>query len=324
MKQSRFVLLSKALGLAIIGLSLSSCNIYDDRDGCEQALQLRLVYDYNMKYANAIEHEVKSAHVCAYDGSGNLALDKQTEISDGTVSIDELNNKEKYNFVVWAEGDDYGESYDYGSSADERQRSVRLKRTDGSIDRALTPLFHGREVKHDFALQPTATVSLMKDTKSISVMLQHLNSNNTISADDFTMTITDNNGLLDYENNLAADDSLTYRPCRISTVEASVGDNEQQTKAVLADFTINRIMKEGHSPRLTVRRATGERVLSIPLIDYFLLVKGYYNRSMSDQEYLDRQDEYSLVFFLDDNDNWLSTDIYINSWHVVLSEQDIR
>ena len=39
---------------------------------------------------------------------------------------------------------------------------------------------------------------------------------------------------------------------------------------------------------------------------------------MSNQEYLDRQDEYSLTFFIDKNYNWYSQiGIYINSWHVV-------
>ena len=41
---------------------------------------------------------------------------------------------------------------------------------------------------------------------------------------------------------------------------------------------------------------------------------------MDDQEYLDRQDEYNLVFFLDADGDWLSSSIIINSWKVVLSE----
>ena len=68
---------------------------------------------------------------------------------------------------------------------------------------------------------------------------------------------------------------------------------------------------------------TGQVVLSIPLMDYALLVKGYYNRDMPDQEYLDRQDEYNLTFFLDENNRWVSSTIIINSWRVVLSEEEL-
>lgn len=79
-------------------------------------------------------------------------------------------------------------------------------------------------------------------------------------------------------------------------------------------------------PRLTVRnRETGETVLSVPYIEYCLMVKGryedtddWYEQPMSDQEYLDRQDEYNMTFFLDPDDRWIDQYIYINSWHLVI------
>ena len=66
----------------------------------------------------------------------------------------------------------------------------------------------------------------------------------------------------------------------------------------------------------------GKVVVSIPLVDYALLVKGYYDQ-MSDQEYLDRQDVYEMVFFLNDGMSWVSSHIFINSWKVVLSGLDL-
>ena len=76
---------------------------------------------------------------------------------------------------------------------------------------------------------------------------------------------------------------------------------------------------QGQELRLTVTdKETGRTVFSIPLIDYALLVKGFYNRDMDDQEYLDRQDVYDMVFFLDESDRWLDAYIYVNSWNVVL------
>ena len=92
--------------------------------------------------------------------------------------------------------------------------------------------------------------------------------------------------------------------------------------AAVAEFTVGRLVL-GHHPRLTVTNQRGETIFSIPLIDYALLVKGYYNRDMDDQEYLDRQDEYNMVFFLDENDRWMNAYIYINSWKVVLQNADI-
>ena len=70
-------------------------------------------------------------------------------------------------------------------------------------------------------------------------------------------------------------------------------------------------------------KETGKPVFSIPLIDYALLVKGFYNRDMDDQEYLDRQDVYDMVFFLDEGDRWLNAYIYINSWKVMLQNSEL-
>ena len=65
----------------------------------------------------------------------------------------------------------------------------------------------------------------------------------------------------------------------------------------------------------------------MPFIDYALLVKGKYKRPdgtpLTDQEYLDYQDDYSMVFFLDEHNRWQNTHIYINSWRVILQNTDI-
>jgi hypothetical protein len=79
-------------------------------------------------------------------------------------------------------------------------------------------------------------------------------------------------------------------------------------------------MIDGKSPILTIWNVEEDKkVLSIPIADYALLVKGNYNASMSNQEYLDRQDEYNMTFFLDDDGNWMSASIIINSWRVVIN-----
>ena len=44
---------------------------------------------------------------------------------------------------------------------------------------------------------------------------------------------------------------------------------------------------------------------------------------MSDHEYLDRQDEYNMTFFLDEQNQWINSVILINSWRVVLSNVDV-
>ena len=126
---------------------------------------------------------------------------------------------------------------------------------------------------------------------------------------------------------MIADGTLTYMPWSVSTGTADVAPDygtssvtrADQVSVAVAEFTINRMI-DGQSPILTIYNLEeGKPVLSIPVADYALLVKGNYNRDMSNQEYLDRQDEYNMTFFLDEDGNWLSASIIVNSWRVVLN-----
>ena len=131
---------------------------------------------------------------------------------------------------------------------------------------------------------------------------------------------------MDYDNSLLEDEKLTYYAWRTDggVAELNADGSRAQTSigVAIAELTVGRLVME-NNPILTISNDKGEKVLSIPLIDYALLVKGYYNRHMDDQEYLDRQDEFNMTFFLDENDNWFNSYIIINSWKVVLNNTDL-
>lgn len=81
---------------------------------------------------------------------------------------------------------------------------------------------------------------------------------------------------------------------------------------------------ENEPMTLTVYSPDGGISARIPLVDYALLTKGNYDTPMENQEFLDREDTYTLTFFLDKNHKWAGTFIYINSWRVVLNNVDIE
>lgn len=204
------------------------------------------------------------------------------------------------------------------------------------------------------------TMPLTKDTNVFRVVLQHL-SGKDIEADDFTFKIEDNNGWLHHDNSLLDDENITYHAwskysgsagvdapearlseglsvvrCQMKIRETENGKRKTENgtraitdvKVAVAELTVSRLVQRDWTvnpkPMLTIRKADdGELVARIPIIDYALLVKGNYNRDMSDQEYLDRQDEYNMTFFLDENNHWLSTTIIINSWRVVLNSGEL-
>lgn len=354
MKLSDFIrgkvltMLSVAMA-AVATASLSSCGmIYEDEGDCTPYCYVRFVYDRNMEFADAFASKVNAVDLYVFDENGKFVM--QTSEHGDALKADgyrmPLNVQPwRYTVVAWCGLGGDNDTYDVpdmtpGQSTlqDLKCRLADRERHDtevsvGEIDR----LYHGITT---FTLPDeygdhVYTVSLTKNTNDVRIVLQNT-SGEALNADDFTFAVTDENGYLDYDNSVLDDELLTYRPWYVSQGTAGVdtggAEGITSVSAVVAELTVSRLVKDKHNgtnTMLTVRKAkpeadgTHKTVLSIPLIDYALLVKGNYNRDMDDQEYLDRQDEYNMVFFLDNDGNWLSSSIIINSWRVVLSDVDL-
>lgn len=95
--------------------------------------------------------------------------------------------------------------------------------------------------------------------------------------------------MLKFDNSLSLAGNIAYRPFSVGGGKADIegGVAGSAITTVLAEFTVGRLLKEhSESAVLTITDEKGEKILSIPLIDYVLLVKGKYNEALSDQEYL--------------------------------------
>ncbi len=259
------------------------------------------------------------------------------DVSDGEYGV--LNTKHsgghtmdvgagKYGLLVWCGTKDKG-AFSIPESAVCRELTCTLNRKyddEGKayVDTDIDRLFHGYVEGQEFpntAGTHYYSVPLIKDTNMFRIVLQHI-SGDAVDKDKFSFEITDNNGKMDWNNSVMDDEQITYRAWRVVHGEAGIitDGTVSMNGALAAELTTTRLIK-GHDTRLNIiNNETGAYVLSIPLIDYALMVKGYYNESMDDQEYLDRQDEYNIVFFLDNSDRWLQSYVYVNSWKVVLQE----
>lgn len=313
---------------AVVAMSLSGC-IKDDLDDCPSR-EVLLTYSMNMEFADAAEHNIAEAEIRAYDADGRLVYTKtvageKLRQDKFRINVDDM-PQGHYKMVVWAKGEEIrSDSYTEGDAATltgwtqmiNRQTKTRNEQY-AEVPGDLTPLFHG--MCTDFDTTPGAdkltVIDLTKDTNLIKIVLQNL-SGEPLEPDFFSYEITDNNGYYAYDNTPLDDVQLTYRPWSVYSGQA--GDN---VNAVIAEFTTGRFI-EGHDMRLTIFNNEGNKVLSIPVIEYGLLVKGNYLKSMSNQEYLDRQSVWDMTFFLDKNTNWVSSSILINSWRVVLQDANI-
>ena len=337
--QAKFGKWGLMLATLLLALSTSSCKegfIYEGEGDCGTYYNIEFKYDYNMKFADAFAQEVNSLALFVFDENDTLVKsiveqDSAKLAEDSYAMALELESG-KYELVAWA-GLMNEESFNLLATIEEgktkrEELQVALKHNEGVVDSDLLPLYHGA-MTLDYTSEPgtfTETMSLVKDTNVVRVVLQQMSDG--VVAEKFRYEITADNGLLNHNNEVVSNGMLTYKPWSVTSGSAEVdpgyGTNGatrgDQVSVAVAEFTVSRMI-DGQSPVLTVWNIEeNERVLSVPIADYALLVKGNYNSSMSNQEYLDRQDEYNMTFFLDEDGDWLSASIIVNSWHVVLSE----
>lgn len=325
---------------ALLMLCLSSCDsmIYDDEGDCDPHYKVQFVFDHNLKFVDAFHAEVKAVTLYVVDDeTGEIVWQKSEsgeELMTGHYMMDVDVKPGKYTLLAWC-GMGVDNHFDVAQSNIHTDLKCSLRRdidADGkhSSSAKLDDLYHGlltAQIFPDEQGTHTFTVKLIKNTNEVNILMQHL-SGEPINHENYVFTITDDNGLMDYDNSLIDDNEICYYA---HTKQSGVAGFDETTRsrtqtsisACVAQHKVGRLMAD-HKDRtmVTIWHRDGRKILSVPFIQYALMVKGSYS-DLDDQEYLDRQDKYDLVFFLDQNDKWVDTYIYINSWKVVLQNVEI-
>lgn len=326
--------------LLLVGSMFTSCNILsEEEEDC--AVYVSFKYDMNMEFTNAFSEAVNSVTLYAFDENGVLAFQKTEEgellKQDGyRMRLDEVRrnaDKVEYDFITWA-GEPDNESFSIpvltvGKSTKEELICQLNRAGNGVVDDDLEDLFHGQVAKQSFGRSAAGevVVPLVKNTNSIRIILQEV-SGEPLNVKDFHFSVYDKNGKMDYDNTLMEDELLTYKAWH--TGNGHVGLDEGQVNeeglteinVAIAELTTARLMAD-MEPILTITRVEdGSQVLSIPLVQAALLYKREKYSDMPNQEYLDREDEYNFTFFLE-NGKWISSNIIINSWRVILQDSEL-
>lgn len=334
-----------ALFVAPMNLAISSCErIYEDIEPCPHGVSLRFVYDYNMEYANAFHRSVDCLTLYIYDEWGNY-------VGAETVAGEQLRDEAyrmrleleegSYHFVAYGglacEEKTFSVVTEPHAGSKDTELQVELDRTclDALVpqDRRLHDMFWGELTLATADLYRDGTIAMMKNTNNIRVVLQQ-EYGETIDVDDFTFRITDNNSLFDYCNDLITEGvaPVTYTPWvtgQAHTGVSIVGDHvvEDEVSVVYAELSISRMMTNNDPHIHIARRSDGETVVDFPLLTYLTLLRSDryeqppYNM-IDDQEYLDRESDYVLFFFLRPDQSWLDTKIVINDWVVRINNAE--
>lgn len=347
---------SKLIALLAIltGTMTSGCSLVtDDLDPCPAQLSIKFVYDYNIKWGDAFKHEVPSVNVWAFDSSGAPVWSGSSTVPEeytGSFYLDTPLTEGDYDFVAWC-GIQNNEQFDLATynptSKQELEVTMKTLEEEGIYKSAvrLTPIFHADMANVEYEvnlLQPSqkvVTASLMKDTKDIRVILRNMNGSE-LDEKDYTVTITiPDNSLYAWNNDLLPSHTVQYEPWDIrygvtskpedtdlNQDETRDGETMTSIATLIYDLSTGRLMDNLDDKRdavLTIHRNWDNRdLVRINLIEYLLLIKGHYG-DISDQEYLDRQDDYSIAFFLDPNSNYyVGGVVFINGWAVVPPQEE--
>lgn len=310
--------------------------IREDFAECKNTYDLRLVFDRNMLYTDAFASQVRSVDVKVFDSSTGREV---YSYADSGAALESADYRVAlpippgtYDILCWA-GMAEGDSFGYALPAADmlQQHNVALNTENGVSGRRLNNLYHGlsrgvtfvsgNSLGHDQA--QTTTVYLTKNTNRVCVMLHNLDGTE-LDESGFTFSITSGNALMNFDNTLDPAGRVTYRPWHVTPIileTETKNETKTETKsepvqsALAAEISMARLVPDGNSRLDVYRTADGERIISVPLERNLLLYKGEYHSMMSDAEYLDRQDDYTITFILDRNNNWdRAAMIYINNW----------
>lgn len=326
----------------IAGITFSGCNLLEeDLEPCPAYLQLRFEYTYHLKKDNAFS-EVGSINVWAFDHSTGTFVwsgeDSGEDLKQPDYTMKTPLEAGTYDFVVWGglkDNADFNLATYTPSSKEELEVKLKTIAEDGvNVSRSHLPgLYHGylANVVHSVdPLRPsitTGTVSLIKDTNDIAMMLCNQNGN-ALDTKNFTVQLNYADAWLAWDNAvMTGSPEVSYRPWSYlygtgdnDPLSKAAGDDDDNSSIILYEMSSSRLMADDYNKAWldVYRNSDNKRIIHFPLIRYLLLERGERFKEYEPQEYLDRRDDYSLLFFVDDdNDYNLASIIYINGWAVV-------
>ncbi len=335
LKHLKNVLAGAAAAVAAM-LSLSSCGgvIYDDLDPCPRGLELRFIYDYNLEFANGFMKQVDCLTLLVYDENGNY-LQTRT-VTDRKLLSDEnwrmtLDLPEgHYKLVAYGGMACQESSFSYVTQPASGQKLDNLK---VQLDRNLLTSPAGTKLHNLFYAYLEAdvrqtdmayscyTLEMKKDTNNIRLVLSYTDGS-PVDNTEFDFEITDDNTLMGWDNEVIPAGVITYHPWTRGNAASGLNADGTEVISAFAELSTARLVTY-NSPTLHITlRSDGSDVVKIPLINCLMLLRSEQYRNMPPQEFLDRCSEWSVVFFLNDDNRWAKNHIIINDWTVRINDID--
>ncbi|MDD4516686.1 FimB/Mfa2 family fimbrial subunit [Massilibacteroides sp.] len=309
-----------------------SC-IDEKRDDCGE-VSVGFDYSYNILSSNAFAEQVNKVTLYMFDQNGTLvwkeASGEMNFTNDYKMIIPDPKVGE-YKFVAWAQSNKLKEDdADFkipdlivGASVLD-DLSYYVRRNSGIQNKELNNLLIGAtDVSINGGLSSQhIEIPLKKVNNKIRIVLLPSTENEGLDINNFNINIVDNigNGHLRYDYSLLRDEPISYQPYYAANVTPRPSEilspNELQQAAV-AEINVSRMqIREQNVDNIRLQitsKKTQEEIVSVNLPWFFSLISMESHKNWDLQEYLDRQDEYSITLFLSQG-TWMQATIIINGW----------
>ena len=303
-------------------LLMTSCTwVKDETDDCPYGFWLNLHYTYNILDVEAAPEYINEVSVFIYDAEGNYVsrLDVPRSVlaaNNHRVRIEGLQEGD-YQFVVWSgvAGSQYALSGDRSTMAD---FLLSLSGSGTTVTTRLSDLYYGNlPLVHYDDAYAVHDVWMMKDTNQLACLVVPLSGDEVVSPTDYDMVLISDNGVMDVFNTPVSEKAVTYMPFERNAVTVSDADYGE-LHGIGFNLTTLRLMEDLDCRLILQKHDTGETVFNISLTEYIGMIGSYYTnlgRALTLQEYLDRQDFYTIVFFLSEDFNQLLR-LDVNNWRL--------
>lgn len=306
-----------AISCSFVEEDMSSCPT------CPKGFWLQLVYSYNMLDVDAADKQVKQASVFIFNENGQFQdrqdFDSTALKSNGyRVKIEGI-SAGNHRILVWGGLNDAHYRVSPPVSGDNVLAGYTLNLSadyENVVNSRCMPLFYGLtdKVEYDGDSYVVQSVSLVKDTKRLSCLI--VDEHGDVMPNDYSIVVESTNGVLDSNNGIAGNGVVAYLPYYADTVNVTSAD-KHSFRAAKYELNTLRFMK-GDNCRLIIKTNSSQReILDISLCELLMKSAPFY-QGWSEQEYLDRQDYYTLIFYLDMHHS--VTTISVNGWILRLND----
>ncbi|MCH5169450.1 MAG: FimB/Mfa2 family fimbrial subunit [Prevotellaceae bacterium] len=341
----------------LAAMAFTSCGdshlVFDYEGDCNPYYYVQYVYDMNMEWHDTFGSNATSVVLYVFDSATGNLVGTYRENDMAALSAPGYRmpvdlKPGTYDFVAWCGLENNQENlFTLRQSVSRREElECRMERQyegqQAFQNKLLNALFYGKATASlpDEEGEHVVTVHLVKDINNIVLSMQHV-SGEPLTTDMFTVTMSEANGYLAYDNSLKEDEDIEYRPWHVRSGSIDIAGTKADSDAeegdnlnfFMAEISTGRLMKD-RDPRINIYdNATGEIVYSIPIVKWATTFRSQQYKDANnnihvisdDQEYLDRRSDYEVMIYLDNGaEGWLAAEIYINSWRVVFHEEGLK